>query len=122
MLRLRLLDRNELIELHKELLKCYLYSSADHRSNNHTTLKINHSDSNRKIGLCLIDVITNQLQEEYSFTPHRPLINPAHIVKLECIDIGDILDKLTLIHTINQSYLVHESLDEVNDKINHHLR
>lgn len=122
MLRLRLLDRNVLIELHKALSEYYLYTSANDRSTDNSNLKINHSDNNRHIGLFLLNVITNQLQEEYSFIPQRPFINPAQIVKIEPIDIGRRCNELTLIHTINQSYLVHESLDEVNDKINHYSR
>lgn len=123
MLRLRLIDRNELIELHKALSEYYLYTSADTRSRDNSDLEINHSDNNRHMGLFLINVITNQLQEEYSFIPQRPYINPAQIVKIEPIDIGRrFFNELTLIHTINQSYLVHENINEVNDKIKDYPR
>lgn len=118
MLRLRLPDRHALIQLHKTLSECFLYNTADDRTSNHQIVRINHSSRNRQIGLFLIDVISKHLQEDYSFTPQRPLINPAHIIKIEPVDIEGLhVDELTLVHTTSQSYLIHENLDYTHDEI-----
>ena len=118
MLRLRLPDRQTLIQLHKTLSECYLYNTADDRSSNQPIVRINHSSRNRQIGLFIIDVISKHLQEDYSFTPQRPLINPAHIIKIEPVDIDGLhFDELTLVHTISQSYLVHENFNQTHDEI-----
>ena len=128
MIKLEGIDREKLIQIHKALATGLLY----HRENRpaEITLELNHSSSNRILGLEVLKIVEQNLLEYYGRTPLRPYLRINSIMSIEPLDISirsrvnDDLQffRLTIIRTYNTAYLVESSHEEILHMVSNRRR